>query len=103
MNFNCEVVNYNTKTKKEGDGKHTVTVVTLETFEIDHSIVKLVNQNVEVVLNGIYFFADLTDVTVSIKKVNKIPARHFKIKLEFAGVKDEISYLVNKSVEASIE
>lgn len=101
MEFTCEVVNQNVKTKKEKDYKYKVTEVTLETLRLGSDIVNLVNEEVSVSLEEVDFVAEVTNVTVSIKKVNKIPLRNYKIKLEFDGTNDDIARLVNKTVEAS--
>jgi len=102
MQFNCEVVNSNVKTKKEKDYKYKVTVVTLEAMQVDPEIIQLVNNEVNVTLHDVDFVAELTGVNVGIKKVNKIPVRNFKIKLEFEGTNDSISVLVNKAVSAKV-
>lgn len=102
MDFNCEVVNQNVKTKKEKDYKYKVTEVTLETLRLGSDVVNLVNEEVRVELEDVTFVALVTNVTVNIKKVNKIPLRNYKVKLEFDGTNDEIARLVNKSVEASL-
>ena len=102
MEFTCEVVNQNVKTKKEKDYKYKVTEVTLETLRLGSDIVNLVNEEVSVSLEEVDFVAEVTNVTVSIKKVNKIPLRNYKIKLEFDGTNDDIARLVNKTVEASL-
>ncbi|ARC72615.1 MULTISPECIES: hypothetical protein [Bacillus] len=100
MEFKAEVINSNVKTKKDKDYKYKVTVVTLETMRLDPDIVNMVNSELNVSLHDVDFVAELTGVTVAIKKINKIPVRYFKVKLEFEGTNDEISRLVNKSVDA---
>lgn len=102
MKFNCEVINQNVKTKKEKDYKFKVTEVTLETLRLDAEAVDLVNTEVNVTLHDVDFVAEVTNVTVGIKKINKIPYRNFKVKLLFEGTNDEIARLVNKSVEVTL-
>jgi len=102
MQFNCEVVNSTIKTKKEKDYKYKVTVVTLETMNVNPEIIQLVNNEVHVTLHDVDFVAELTGVNVGIKKVNKVPFRYFRIKLEFDGTNDKISALVNKTVNAEL-
>lgn len=102
MNLQVEVTNCNVKTKKEKDYKYKATVVTMETYRADSDIVDLVNQEVAVKLHDVDFHAEVINVTVGVKKVNKVPVRFFRIKLEFEGTNEALNKLVNKSVNVDL-
>lgn len=102
MELNVEVTNCNVKTKKEKDYKYKATVVTMETYRADSTIVDLVNHEVGVKLHDVDFHAEVINVTCKIKKVNKVPLRHFVIKLEFEGTNEALNRLVNKSLTANL-
>jgi len=102
MNFQAELKSTNVKMKKDGQDQYKITQINLETYKAEDWINSLVNQEVSVKIQDVDFIADLVNVTVAVKKVNKVPMRYYKIRLELEGTKDALSPLVTKYVQVEL-